>query len=165
MADVNLTSGKIRHSLRVDLTPMVDLGFILISFFLYTTTLTHATAMRLNMPDKPNGDSTQTATDATITVYPGEKSIRYEEGKPGLHPMQEVFLDKTPSLRDLIIAKHEKLDHSRLFTRDSLVIIIKPNADVDYKQLIGVLDEMTINGVKKYVLVDQAPTKEVTAVL
>jgi len=155
MADINPTSGKSRGALRVDLTPMVDLGFILISFFLYTTTLTSAKAMRLNMPDKSNGDSTQTATDATLTVYPGGESVHYEEGRPGAGPMKEAYLDKRPSLREAIMDKQRRMDHSGRYPHDSLVVIIKPAPGLDYRQLIGVLDEMTINGVSKYMIVDQ----------
>jgi biopolymer transport protein ExbD len=165
MADVNLNTGKSKRSLRVDLTPMVDLGFILISFFLYTTTLTNPSAMRLVMPDKPHGDSTQAPTDATLTLYPGGKSVKYEEGKPGSNPMQEVYLDRTPSLRDAIIDKQRRLDHSGRFTRDSLVVIIKPQPGLDYRQLIGVLDEMTLNGVTKYMIADQGTAGSATAAL
>jgi biopolymer transport protein ExbD len=165
MADVNLTTGKSKRSLRVDLTPMVDLGFILISFFLYTTTLTAARVKGLSMPDKPHGDSTEAATDATLTVYPDEKSVHYEEGKPGSNPMREVYLDKTPSLREAIIDKQRRLDHNGRFTRDSLVVIIKPRPGLEYRQLIGVLDEMIINGVTKYMIADQDSTGGAKVVL
>lgn len=149
MADVNLNSGK--RSLRVDLTPMVDLGFILISFFLFTTTLTGPKAMHLNMPDK--GESSETETASTITVYPDTRSVQYEEGKPGTNPMRELYLDKTPSLREAILDKQRRLGSRR----DSLTVIIRPKPGADYHELIGVLDEMTINGVKKYMIADQQP--------
>ena len=149
MADVNLNSGK--RSLRVDLTPMVDLGFILISFFLFTTTLTGPKAMHLNMPDK--GESSETETASTITVYPDTRSVQYEEGKPGTNPMRELYLDKTPSLREAILDKQRRLGPRR----DSLTVIIRPKPGADYHELIGVLDEMTINGVKKYMIADQQP--------
>ncbi len=156
MADMNITPGK-KHSLRVDLTPMVDLGFILISFFLFTTTLSSPTAMKLVMPDqtaRPD-DSVQVRARTTLTLYPGTGSIRFEEGKPGTHPMGQVFLDKKPLLRDALLRFKDGLQREggSVLAQD-MTVIIKPASDVQYGQLIGVLDEMAINDIRKYVMVD-----------
>jgi biopolymer transport protein ExbD len=153
MAEMNTTPNN-KRALKVDLTPMVDLGFILISFFLFTTTLSSPTVMKLVMPDQSSTDG-QSRARSTLTLYPGAGSVRYEEGKPGEHPMQEAFLDKQPSLRDELIRFRKGLQQDGGAPLvDDMTVIIKPSAGVTYGQLIGVLDEMTINNVKKYMVID-----------
>jgi biopolymer transport protein ExbD len=152
MADMNLTASSSGRSLKVDLTPMVDLGFILISFFLFTRTLSDPKAFKITMPDKPTGQ-VQSPSVATLTLYADAKSVRYAEGKPGEHPEQEVFLRRMPSLRAEIQDLQVRLDHSGRFTRKDLTVLIHPGADLSYMDLIGVLDEMRICDVAKYMII------------
>src|SRR5690242_1726814 len=58
-----------KHSLKVDMTPMVDLGFLLISFFVITTELTRPRAMDLFMPH--DGEMVPSKESATITILTG----------------------------------------------------------------------------------------------
>lgn len=64
-------------STKVDLTPMVDLGFLLITFFVFTTSISNATVMKLNMPDDDDPDSMVTAEGKTLNVLLAADNIVY----------------------------------------------------------------------------------------
>src|SRR5438034_1835893 len=71
-------------STRIDLTPMVDLGFLLITFFIFTTTLAKPTGLKINLPkdvDKPE-EQTKTKESGTITFLLGKDNhVFYYEGQ------------------------------------------------------------------------------------
>jgi biopolymer transport protein ExbD len=66
------------------MTPMVDLGFLLITFFMLTTTLAKPVTMQLSMPDKTETKETSPVkASETLTVLPDENKVYYYQGKPG----------------------------------------------------------------------------------
>lgn len=149
-------------STRVDLTPMVDLGFLLITFFIFTTTMSQPTAMKLFLPDDKvtPEDQNKAKESGVLTILMGaDNHIYYYEGQ--LKPDGSNFLSASysgeNSIRDVIMKK--KVD-VRSRARDAanpekdLVIVIKPSKECTYKNVIDILDEMAINIVKKYALVD-----------
>jgi biopolymer transport protein ExbD len=137
-------------STRVDLTPMVDLGFLLITFFMFTTTLSSPTAMKLTMPDetaKPE-EQNEAAKSGAFTVILGKNdNVYYYEGDD----------PKTMQVTNLKGIRDKILDKKARTPEDKLVVIIKPDVDATYKDTVDLLDEMTINDIKKYAMVSVRP--------
>ena len=137
-------------STRIDLTPMVDLGFLLITFFIFTTTMSQPTAFKLNLPkeaDKPQ-DDTKIKNSGAFTILLGkDDNVFYYEGI--LDPTGKNFKSSNfKDIRDAIIQKKRTTEEKDFF------VVIKPNDECNYKNVIDILDEMAINVVKRYALVD-----------
>lgn len=139
-------------STRVDLTPMVDLGFLLITFFIFTTTMSQPTAMKLFLPkdtEKPE-EQNKVKESGALTLMMGKNDVvYYYEGV--LAPDASNFKSTNyKEVRDVIINKKKATDPK------DFVVVIKPDKDATYKNTVDILDEMLINDVKRYALVDIA---------
>jgi len=143
-------------STRVDLTPMVDLGFLLITFFIFTTTVSQPTAMKLALPDnkaKPEEQNKAKESGALTILLGKDNNVFYYEGI--LQPNATNFkATNFKEIRDVIIHKKQTTD-----TAD-LVIVIKPNDESTYKNVVDILDEMLINETNRYALVDISPEED-----
>jgi biopolymer transport protein ExbD len=157
----------IKHNLRIDMTPMVDLGFLLITFFVITAQLSEPRAMQIITPKEadpqmPLGESNALtilpAASNTLYYYQG----KWEEALQSGHIYQISYAGEN-SLRKVIIRKQAALDAdpNNKEKRDGLMLVIKPSATASYKNMVDVLDEVTINQVKKYTLVSIS-TEEAT---
>lgn len=154
-------------STRVDLTPMVDLGFLLITFFMFTTTLSKPKTMQINMPydDEKIVEEEQTKIkeSTALTVLLSKKHrVYYYEGM-GTDPetAPEVLLtnfDPSDGIRKVIMDKQEKVETLRrqgqLGEKDKTTILIKPDSTSTYEDMVNILDEMAINDVRVYAIVD-----------
>jgi biopolymer transport protein ExbD len=141
-----------KMSTRVDLTPMVDLGFLLITFFIFTTTMSQPTAMKLFLPkdvDKPE-EQNKVKASAVLTVMLGKNDqIYYYEGDDPTKLQSSNY----KAIRDIIIDKKRRTDPK------DFVVVLKPTVDATYKNTVNILDEMTIDEVKRFALVDISPVE------
>ncbi|RAJ85717.1 biopolymer transport protein ExbD [Chitinophaga dinghuensis] len=166
MAEINTnTNGSNRHgkkravkkSTRVDMTPMVDLGFLLITFFMLTTTLSQPKTLNLIMPADDGKTRTALAESKALTVIlgPDNKVAWYEgmgndpQSPPELH---YTNFANTNGIRDVIIRKKEKVEDQ--FHQSDLTVLIKADKSSNYKNLVDIMDEMLINRVDRYAVVD-----------
>jgi biopolymer transport protein ExbD len=144
-----------KQSTRVDLTPMVDLGFLLITFFIFTTTMSQPTAMKLNLPkdtDKPE-EQNKVKESGVLTVMLGKNNqVYYYEGT--LAPDAANF--KSSNFKDI---RTEILNKKQSTDPKDFVIVIKPDQDCTYKNVVDMLDEMLIDEVKRYATVEIAPVE------
>lgn len=149
-----------KHSLRVDLTPMVDLGFLLISFFMLTTSMAQPKTMAVNMPD--NSDTkgkTAFPEEATITLIPAaDHKCYYYEGV--LNNASDMHSTTTAAVRGILNEKEARvaaLQDSYSKQAHKLHVLIKPANTSHYEDVVHLLDEMNILAVQFYTIADVTP--------
>lgn len=143
---------------RIDFTPMVDLGFLLITFFIFTTTMSDPKVIDINMPYNPPPPGTSTAyiESATMTIIPSAAHKVYVYYGT-LKSKDGFILTDINKLRNLVTDKQRALrEHPASSTPDAakLHVIIKPDSRSTYQDLIAILDEMAINAVPYYAIAD-----------
>ena len=121
---------KLRPGLRVDLTPMVDLGFLLITFFIFATTISERNVLKLVMP-KDSKDSTLIKKSGALVLLPAGlgKFYFYYGDDPTMRGPQDI-----KSTRQILLKKKRTVSQKDFF------VIIKPTPDADYSQIVQILD-------------------------
>lgn len=145
-------------STRVDLTPMVDLGFLLITFFIFTTTMTQPNGLGLVVSADPeDNDADVTAESKTLSlVLGGNDVIHYYEGMDPATSKPTHYA--VGGLRAVIRQKLRQVKQRS--GKNDAVVLIKPTDLATYRNVVAVLDEMRINDVRKYVLMDASPAEK-----
>jgi len=144
-----------KMSTKIDMTPMVDLGFLLITFFMLTTTLAKPVTMQLNMPDKTDTKETSPVKlSETLTVCPDENKVYYYQGIPTeAGTVMQVTNYSETGIRKVIADLKAKVGNN--FT-----IVIKPTKNAKYRNMIDMLDECAITNNKRYALLEIDPDTE-----
>ncbi len=170
MAELNTGGGnskgkKVRSKKQnsgVDLTAMVDLAFLLITFFMLTTSMNKPQSMNLAMPEKAEentDDITEIAESRTMTILlGGDNKIAWYMGKvesPFEGPKDQVY--GKDGIRLDIQAKVKSVPLATKDPKKGVIVIIKPSEKSNYRNLVDILDEMAINDVKAYAISEITP--------
>jgi biopolymer transport protein ExbD len=161
--------GKVRskkQNSKVDLTAMVDLAFLLITFFMLTTTLSKPQSMSLGLPDKedkPEEKIEQKVDEnRTVTILMGAnnqvKIFRGFLATPKLAPKSVAYGKE--GLREVLIEQKKAVLEYTGSKDKGMIVIIKPSKKSKYRNLVDVLDEMAIVGVPTYAIVNEFTPEE-----
>jgi biopolymer transport protein ExbD len=143
---------KRRIGIRIDMTPMVDIAFLLLIFYMVSTVFAMPQAMEINLPpkdDKPEDDSTIVKESNLLTVRVDSEGrfwwntkIESPTNLPQLIPSTDkkpdsvAYIVNSDSLRNLLRKLNQ--DNPKLNT---LVLI---NRQANYEDLVNILDEIDL---------------------
>lgn len=157
--------GKVRSKKQVphvDLTPMVDLAFLLITFFMLVTTFNKPNVMDLGLPAKPKEN--QKPPDTEIDLSNSISIILGKDNKIFYHQLSkdeltEATLNETTFDREGIT---KVIEQAKARAKDpaKFTVIIKPTDDAVYKNFVDMLDEMAITKNEIYGITDIKPWEE-----
>jgi biopolymer transport protein ExbD len=176
-----------KMSTRVDFTPMVDLGFLLITFFMLTTTMIKPQTMEIAMPSKDKvseEEQTKIKASRAVTIILGKNNkVFYYEGtrENDIDPTVNTTDFSADGIRKYLLTKNydimvkveelkakkekEKMSEedfqkerlTLISDKSAPIVVIKPNDDCTYKNMIDILDEMAICNIGRYAIVDITP--------
>lgn len=149
-----------KQSTHIDMTPMVDLAFLLLTFFMLATSFNKPKTMEIVMPDKPKDETKvpELAKERAMTILMGENDkIFYYFGLPDKNGSPQ--LERTDYSPDGI---RKVLEKRKAFAEQykGLFCIIKPTKKSKYKNMVDIFDEMNIVNIKYYAIVDITPAEE-----
>lgn len=142
--------GKVRSkktSTRIDMTPMVDLAFLLLTFFVMTTTLNKPQTMEITMPEKPKNEDKPPVVNEkrVLTLVLGQNDKVY--WYLGITDPKVEVTDFSPNgVRNVLMKENAEIKE--------MVVLIKPSDESRYKNVVDILDEMNISNIGRYALVE-----------
>lgn len=158
MAELTTTR---KMSPKVDLTAMVDLAFLLITFFMLTTSLSKPVAMDIAKPDPgPFQLPVRALQTMTILLGKGNTAAWYmgeaDKAQPVVTPLAQI--------RAALVANKNKVESMYADSKRTIFVIIKPTSGAKYKNLVDIMDELHITDIKNAPAIDDVHiTSEETA--
>src|SRR5882672_2738835 len=142
MAEINQSSGsssrvRIRSkklSTHIDMTPMVDLAFLLLTFFILTTILNKLKVMELTMPEKTNETTPVSERRVLTLLLDGSDKVYWRQGIS--IPKLESVQFSHDQINKLLTAKNAEID--------KMVVLVKASDKSKYKNLVDIVDEFAI---------------------
>ena len=143
------------------MTPMVDLGFLLLTFFVLTTTMNTPNTMPVVVPPKitekdKDVEPPKISEDKVITLFVSRGKIYYYAGLE--KKLQVTDFSPKTGVRNVLLERRAEIEAN--YGKDEMIVIIKMIEDAQYRDFVDILDEMAVINQKKYALVDITPEEK-----
>ena len=141
---------KKRIPIKIDMTPMVDIAFLLLIFFMVTAVFRTPQALEINLPPKDVQIPIAQSNIMTIRVLPGDRVFwSVGEGAPNAVTLHAL----APVLR----SESEK--------NNKLVVLIKIDREAEFRHMVDIIDELDVAGVTRFAMapLSEEEMKEVEA--
>lgn len=137
----------------IDMTPMVDLGFLLITFFMFTTNFTKPNVMDLGLPAKGPVESTTVISDKNQITFIIGKNNRIFYHQSNEKDIEKSGLTETDyngiKVAKIISQAYENAPKKEIFT-----IIVKPTDEANYKNFVDMMDNISLAKKDRYGIAD-----------
>jgi biopolymer transport protein ExbD len=177
-----------KGSTKIDMTPMVDLAFLLLTFFILTTTMYKPSTLQLTFPVPPEEDKPKELdkVNNALTLFLTKKDqiFYYKDAfKLGETQLQQTDFSKVGKMllemnittverinalkaqlneQKINDVTYDSLENEAQKRPEALFVIIKPDKDAKYRNMIDIVDEMDISGIGKYAVQDTIKPDEIT---
>jgi biopolymer transport protein ExbD len=135
-----------RTALHIDMTPMVDLAFLLLTFFIMTTTLMKHSVMEIKQPPPDEtGITTDVKAERVLNlVLAKNNKVYWYMGSPGSEASVTDY--SSSGVRQLLNKKNAEIKE--------LYVFIKASDESRYQNMVDVLDEVVIANINNYALLN-----------
>jgi len=140
-----------RSAPRIDMTPMVDLAFLLLTFFVMTTTLNKGYTLEVEQPISGEGPGKEIEAGKVLNLILGKNDqVFWYMGVPGSKAKEVDY--SSAGVRKLLLQKNSEIK--------DLYVILKASDDSRYKNIVDMLDEISITNIPSYALLKLDPEDE-----
>ncbi len=163
-----------RLGFRLDMTPMVDVAFLLLTFFMLTTTFSKPKTMEINLPAEKNEDTKVEVAESnvlTVRIMEGDKAY----WNIGFKPPEAIELYESDDGKPVVSDKFRKMlreNRDRILQEvgeDVMVLVLKLDKKAKYRNLVDIIDELNIANppIKRFSIADftEADGEEIAQML
>lgn len=147
-ASGNSTVGRKRYAIRMDMTPMVDLAFLLLTFFVLTVTLNDSFVLQMQKTEEQNVDGPAVNSDRVLTMLLGDKDKVCWYLGTDASTAKLISFSKN-GVRNVLLEKNLQIK--------KMIVLIRPSDKSRYKNLVDMLDEIGITHIDRYFIVKETP--------